>query len=147
MYAPARILQQVLKVHDAFAICAPTISQYAALIALQATNGKDGAGDKSVNELCQKLASRRDLVCSRLDKLAEFFSYVKPTGGYYVFPKLLNRSSSIDFALNLLNQAKVITVPGSAFGPSGEGYVRMSFGADEAELNEAFNRIEEFFSQ
>jgi aminotransferase len=145
MVAPARIMRQVLKVHDAFAICAPTISQYAALAALRATNGVDGEGDRSVRELVDALARRRDLVCSRLDRLARVFSYAKPHGGYYVFPRIAGKESSIDFALRVLNEARVITVPGSAFGPTGEGHVRMSFGADEAELTEAFDRLDRYF--
>jgi aminotransferase len=142
MYASPRMIQQVLKVHDAFAICAPTISQYAALAALRATNGKDGLGDQSVKKLVDALAQRRDLVCARLDRLPEVFSYVKPNGGYYVFPKVTGVESSIEFAVRLLEEAKVITIPGSAFGPTGEGHIRLSFGAAEEELSEAFDRIE-----
>lgn len=142
MYAAPRIIQQVLKVHDAFAICAPTISQYAALAALRATNGKDGLGDESVKKLVAALRNRRDLVCSKLDGLSEIFSYVKPHGGYYVFPKVKDVDSSIDFAIRLLEEARVITIPGSAFGPTGEGHIRLSFGATEEELTEAFERIE-----
>jgi aminotransferase len=142
MYAAPRIIQQVLKVHDAFAICAPTISQYAALAALRATNGKDGLGDQSVKKLVDALAHRRDLVCERLDRLSGIFSYVKPNGGYYVFPKVAGVDSSVEFAVRLLEEAKVITIPGSAFGPTGEGHIRLSFGAAEEDLNEAFDRIE-----
>lgn len=147
MYAPARIIKQVLKVHDAFAICAPTISQYAALAALRATNGNDGPGDRSIRELVATLKGRRDLVCDRLDSLADVFSYVKPRGGYYLFPKISSQQSSIDFSLALLNEARVITIPGSAFGPTGEGHIRLSFGAEDAELNEAFDRLERYFSR
>lgn len=145
MYASERIIRQVLKVHDAFAICAPTISQYATLAALRATNGIDGEGDKSVRHLKDALARRRDLVCERLDRLAEVFTYVKPTGGYYVFPRLTADESSIDFSLRVLNDARVITIPGNAFGPTGENHVRMSFGADDAELTEAFDRLDKYF--
>lgn len=146
MYASERIINQVLKVHDAFAICAPTISQYAALAALRATNGNDGQGDQSIKQLVAGLSKRRDLVCNRLDRLTDLFSYVKPTGGYYIFPQINTSESSIDFALRLLNQARVITIPGSAFGPVGEGHIRISFGAEETELNEAFDRIERFWA-
>lgn len=148
MYAPARIIKQVLKVHDAFAICAPTISQYAAIAALSGTNGKDGPGDESVKELIRTMTARRDLVCSRLDRLSEVFSYAKPRGGYYVFPRYQAKENigSMDFALRLLNEAKVITVPGNAFGPTGEGHIRMSFGAEESELTEAFDRIDSWLA-
>jgi aminotransferase len=145
MYAPERIINQALKVHDAFAICAPTISQYAALSALRATNGKDGPGDKSIKELIDTLSARRDLICARLDRLSGLFSYIKPDGGYFVFAKMLASSNSIDLALELLHEARVITIPGSAFGPTGEGHIRLSFGGTEEELNEAFDRIEKFW--
>ncbi len=148
MYAPARIIKQVLKVHDAFAICAPTISQYAAIAALSGTNGKDGPGDESVKELIRTMTARRNLVCSRLDRLSEVFFYAKPRGGYYVFPRYRAKENigSMDFALRLLNEAKVITVPGNAFGPTGEGHIRMSFGAEESELTEAFDRIDSWLA-
>jgi aminotransferase len=145
MVASSHIIDQVLKVHDAFAICAPTISQYAALAALQATNGKDGEGDKFVGELVSALASRRGITCSRLDRLSHLFSYEKPKGAYYVFPRIeLSGLSSVDLSLKLLYEAKVITVPGSGFGPTGEGHIRLSFGATEGELEKAFDRIEEW---
>ena len=143
MYASARIIDQVLKVHDAFAICAPTVSQYAALTAMRATNGKDGKGDRSIRQLVAGLASRRDLTCRRLNNLSHVFSYIKPGGAYYVFPKLMmEETSSIDVSLDLLFKAKVVTIPGSGFGPSGEGHIRLSFGAAEEEINEAFDRID-----
>jgi aminotransferase len=144
MYASERLIKQVLKVHDAFAICAPTISQFAALAALRQTNGKDGAGDESIRQLCQALWRRRDLVCSRLDKLKDTFTYVKPSGGYYVFPRLNSGEQSIDYTIKLLKEAKVITIPGAAFGPTGESHIRLSFGATDEELNEAFDRLEKY---
>ncbi|CAN5238447.1 pyridoxal phosphate-dependent aminotransferase [soil metagenome] len=148
MYASERIIKQVLKVHDAFAICAPTISQFAAAAALSGTNGKDGPGDESVRQLIEIMTRRRDLVCSRLDNLSDVFSYAKPRGGYYVFPRYRaeENSGSMDFALRILNEAKVITVPGNAFGPTGEGHIRMSFGAEESELTEAFDRIDRWLA-
>ena len=145
MVASSRIIDQVLKVHDAFAICAPTVSQYAALAALRATNGRDGEGDQFIRDLVAALASRREITCSRLDKLSHLFAYEKPKGAYYVFPRIaLPGLSSVDLSLKLLYEAKVITVPGSGFGPTGEGHVRLSFGATENELEKAFDRIEEW---
>jgi aminotransferase len=84
-------------------------------------------------------------VCNRLDELPDLFQYVKPHGGYYVFPQISLPETSIDFALRLLKEARVITIPGSAFGPSGEGHIRMSFGATVDELHEAFDRIKKFW--
>lgn len=148
MYAPSTIIDQVLKVHDAFAICAPTVSQYGALAALRATNGRDGEGDRFIAKLVAALDSRRQLTCTRLDRLPALFSYQKPQGAYYVFPRIVPAGiTSMDLALRLLYEAKVISVPGSGFGPTGEGHIRFSFGGTEEEINDAFDRIEEWVSK
>ncbi|MGD9579004.1 MAG: pyridoxal phosphate-dependent aminotransferase [Syntrophorhabdus sp.] len=145
MYASSKIINQVLKVHDAFAICAPTISQYAALAALRATNGKDGEGDKFIKNLVHVLDERRELVCSHLDRLGALFSYQKPKGAYYVFPRTIGTGmNSMELALRLLYEAKVISIPGNGFGPSGEGHIRFSFGGTENEINRAFHRIDKW---
>jgi aminotransferase len=125
-----------MKIHDAVAICAPTLSQHAALAAL--TGPQDCVG-----EICNALQSRRDLACERLDRLGDHFSHVRPQGAYYLMAHFRKEmGSSMAFALRLLNEARVITIPGAAFGPTGEGHVRLSFGGLESEINEAFDRIE-----
>ena len=127
---------QINKVHDASAICAPTPSQYAALAAL--TGPQD-----CVAEMCRALTRRRDLCCRRLDAMAGAFEYIKPQGAFYVMARyLFSDASSRDVAIRLLEEARVITVPGGSFGPTGEGHLRLSFGNEAAELNEAFDRIE-----
>lgn len=147
MAAPARIIAQTLKVHDAFAICAPTVSQYAALAALREFKG-DGTGkaDQAVAGVRDALESRRNLCMKRLAALSEFFQLTSPQGAYYLFPKftLPDTPSSVSLALRLLYDAGVITVPGSAFGPTGEQHIRFSFGGTEAVINEAFDRIEQW---
>lgn len=143
LYAPSHLVDQVLKVHDAFAICAPTVSQYAALAALRATNGKDGEGDRFISQLVAALDGRRQLTCTRLDRLSGLFSYQKPQGAYYVFPRIKTPGmTSVDLALRLLYEARVISVPGSSFGPTGEDHIRLSFGGTEEEINTGFDRIE-----
>lgn len=138
MYAPAAVINQALKVHDAAVICAPTISQYAALAALSGTPAED-------ENIVDVLSKRRNLICSRLDALNDLFSYVKPQGAYYIFPKYLKTGlNSKEFAVKVLNQAKVITIPGRAFGPKGEGHIRLSYGGTEDEINQAFDRIEKW---
>jgi aminotransferase len=143
MVASSRLIDQVLKVHDAFAICAPTISQHAALAALRGTNGRDGKGDTFVEGLVRELAARREIACTRLDRLSHLFHYEKPKGAYYVFPRIAREGiGDMELALKLLYEARVITIPGSGFGPTGEGHIRLSFGAAPDELNQAFDRIE-----
>lgn len=129
-------MEQIMKVHDATAICAPTPSQFAALAAL------DGDQD-CVAAMREELVKRRGLCCARLDDLEKYFSYVPPKGAFYVMAKyLFTAGSSQEVATRLLREAKVITIPGGAFGEGGEGHLRLSFGGEAAEINEAFDRIE-----
>jgi aminotransferase len=136
VYAAEGVLDQIMKIHDAVAICAPSLSQHAALAALEGPQ-------ECVTEIKASLQRRRDLVCARLDRMGEFFDYVKPQGAYYLMARY--RTAGVDsmtFALRLLHEARVITIPGAAFGPTGENHVRISFGGTESEINEAFDRIE-----
>jgi len=134
--ATAGWMTQIMKVHDATAICAPTPSQFAALTALE--------GDQScVAEMREKLVERRQLCCDRLDRLKEYFSYVAPKGAFYVMAKyLFSDDSSQEVATRVLEEAKVITIPGGAFGKGGDGHLRLSFGGEPEVINEAFDRIE-----
>ena len=129
VYACQELLDQIMKIHDAAAICAPTLSQYAALAALE------GPQD-CVGEIQRALRQRRDLAAERLRQLADFFRFVKPQGAYYLMARYLHPGvDSMTFALRLLNDARVITIPGGAFGPTGENHVRLSFGGTEVEIN------------
>ncbi|NLI34660.1 MAG: pyridoxal phosphate-dependent aminotransferase [Deltaproteobacteria bacterium] len=130
------ILDQMMKIHDAVAICAPTLSQVAALAALS------GPQD-CVREIAGALLRRRNLTCERLDRLQEHFNYVKPMGAYYLMARFnAPHVDSMTYALRLLHEARVISIPGAAFGPEGEGHIRLSFGGTESEINEAFDRME-----
>jgi aminotransferase len=134
--ASPKWMNQIMKVHDATAICAPTPSQIAAMAAMD--------GDQTCLSLMkEKLEFRRDLCCRRLDRLKGIFSYVPPKGAFYIMARyLFSRDSSEKIAIQLLEEARVITIPGSSFGLGGEGHLRLSFGGEETELNEAFDRIE-----
>lgn len=139
VYGPADIIEQALKVQDASVICAPMISQQAALIALK---NKPLKSDIDIKEA---LTARRDLICKRLDQLPDLFSYARPTGAYYVLARYLKTDlNSQAFAEKLLAETSVITIPGGTFGSQGEGHIRMSFGGTEEDINEAFDRIEEW---
>jgi aminotransferase len=136
VYAAEGVLDQIMKIHDAVAICAPSLSQHAALAA---TEGPQDC----VTEIKSALQQRRDLVCERLTRLGEFFDYVKPQGAYYLMVRYkLPGVDSMTFALRLLHEARVITIPGAAFGPTGENHIRISFGGAESEINEAVDRME-----
>ena len=80
VYAAERILDQIMKIHDAVAICAPSLSQHAALAALK-------GGQECVAAIKAVLQLRRDLVCERLDRLEECFDYVRPQGAYYLMAR------------------------------------------------------------
>jgi len=140
VYAAERILDQIMKIHDAVAICAPSLSQHAALAALEGPQ-------ECVAVVKAALQRRRDLICGRLDRLAEWFDYVRPQGAYYLMARYkIPHVDSMTFALRLLQEARVITIPGAAFGPAGENHIRMSFGGTESEINDAFDRIDRWLT-
>lgn len=151
LHADESVAREILKVHDSLVTCAPVISQYAAMGALE-------MGDRDVAFFNRQYEKRRDLICRRLDRLPQIFSYIKPNSAYYVFPKIINDSfdfgtvqdapdsPSWRFALGLLERAQVAVVPGVAFGPSGENHVRMSFGRSGKDINQAFDRMEKLFN-
>jgi len=136
--AAKKWMEQIMKVHDATAICSPTPSQIAAIAAME--------GDQTcVDEMCCALRERRDICCERLDRLGSYFSYVPPKGAFYVMAKyLFTDEDSHKVAVRLLEEAKVITIPGGAFGQGGDGHLRLSFGAEPHILHEAFDRIEQW---
>jgi len=140
LHADQGLIPQIKKAHIPFAICAPVVSQYAALAALQ------GSQD-CVAEFREHYLAARDLMCRRLDRLNTVFRYQKPGGSYLMFPKILLDAGedSTTFCKTLLKQARVSTTPGIAFGPTGQGHLRMSFCVPEDEINKAFDRMEAYF--
>jgi len=134
VWAREPLLNQMLKIHDAAAICAPTPAQIAALASL--------TGPQDVFQAMRtELEKRRNLICARLTGM-DRFSHVRPKGAFYVMAKAdLPVADSRELAIRLIREARVITLPGGAFGPGGEGHVRLSFGGGEAEINEACDRL------
>ena len=139
LFASDTWIPQINKTHIPLSICAPVVSQYAALAALQ------GPQD-CVQEFKSHYQRTRDLMCSRLDRLPHVFSHRKPKGSYLMFPRveLPEGKDSMDFAKKLLQEARVSTTPGIAF--KGEGHLRMSFCVPEETINKAFDRMEDYFS-
>ncbi|MDR3559390.1 MAG: aminotransferase class I/II-fold pyridoxal phosphate-dependent enzyme [Candidatus Pacebacteria bacterium] len=149
LHSDESIVKEILKVHDSLVTCAPVVSQYAAMGALE-------MAEKDIAHFRREYQKRRDLICARLDKFKNVFEYVQPTSAYYVFPKIIKKdisfgsydcpdSLSWKFALYLLEKAQVAVVPGVAFGPNGEDHVRMSFGRSEKDINRAMDRLEKLF--
>jgi len=141
LHADDKLIPQITKTHIPFAICAPVVSQYAALAALKGS--QDCVGKFRTHYL-----ATRNLMCQRLDKVSSIFTYQKPGGTYLMFPKIVMKEGMKDsktFCIKLLKEAKVSTTPGVAFGPTGEGHLRMSFCVPEETINKAFDRIEAYF--
>jgi len=138
-YASEGLIDHMLKVHDALAICAPAISQKAALAALK------GPQD-CVDRFIKGLSHNRDLMCHELDKMSDIFEYQKPRGAYYILVKYKKPAlNSFKLALEILQRAQVITIPGAAFGPTGEGHIRFSFAGEPNDIPEGFKRLRRFF--
>jgi aspartate/methionine/tyrosine aminotransferase len=139
MVLPGALKQEVLKVHDATLICTPRISQVAGIAALSGQ-------PVHLREFEAVLARRRALICARLDAVPHVFSYAKPEGAYYVFPRILvEHEDSSAFAIGLLDKAKVTVTPGRAFGPAGEHHVRIAYCVEDQIIERAFDRIEAYF--
>lgn len=146
-FAEEGIIDHMLKVHDALQICAPAISQKGAIAALRGSQ-------ISVRESVKKLKKNREIMCRELDKLFEFFDYQKPMGAYYIMVKInpdalrgRGKMNSFKLALKILREARVITIPGAAFGPSGEKHLRFSFAGQPGEIKEGFKRLKNWFQK
>jgi len=140
LHADEEVIPQINKAHIPLAICAPVVSQYAALAALK------GPQD-CVAEFHEHYLSARNVMCERLEGLRSVFAYEKPSGSYLMFPKILleEGKDSTAFCKRLLKQGGVSTTPGIAFGPTGQGHLRMSFCVPEEEINKAFDKMEVYF--
>ncbi|MCL6454678.1 MAG: aminotransferase A [Alicyclobacillus sp.] len=135
-FAPPHLTEQMLKVHQYNATCASSVSQAAALEAL--VNGIDDAAP-----MRDAYRARRDYVCDRLEKMG--LPMTRPSGAFYVFPSIAQFGiPSFDFAVKMLDEARVAVVPGDAFCPLGEGYVRISYAASMDALREGLDRMERF---
>ena len=133
---PKKIIEAMTKIHQYTMMCVPIASQMAALEALK-------NGERSVREMKREYARRREFVISRLNEMG--LACHKPEGAFYAFPAIKKSGlSSLEFAKKLLETEKVAVVPGTAFGPSGEGYIRISYAASLTNLKEALDRIERF---
>ena len=140
LHADEETIPQINKAHIPLAICAPVVSQYAALAALKGPQG-------CVARFREHYLSARNVMCERLDQLGSAFAYEKPNGSYLMFPRILleEGKDSTAFCRRLLKEGGVSTTPGIAFGPTGQGHLRMSFCVPEGEINKAFDKMEAYF--
>ena len=134
--APAGMLEGIVKVHQYGIMSAPTVAQDAALVALT-----DGEAD--VQAMVAEYDRRRRLLVDGLNRIG--LPTFEPRGAFYAFPDISSTGlTSDEFAELLIREEKVAAVPGNAFGPSGEGHVRMCYATSYPRLEEALLRIERF---
>ncbi len=133
-FAPEPIMAQMLKIHDCTAICAPTPAQIAALASL--------TGPQHVyRDFKKALSGRRDLILQRLDAMSPLISYARPSGAFYVMARYTLDVTPMEVATRLIREAHLITIPGDSFGPGGAQSLRLSYGAEAAEIEAACDRL------
>lgn len=134
--APREILSQMTKIHQFAIMCAPTVSQYAAVEALR-------HGDEAIASMKEEYNRRRKLTVSSFNEIG--LTCREPKGAFYAFPSIQKSGLSCDeFCERLLKEKHVAIVPGTAFGKGGEGFVRASYCYSTEHLIEAISRIEKF---
>ncbi|HBR15030.1 MAG TPA: pyridoxal phosphate-dependent aminotransferase [Candidatus Omnitrophica bacterium] len=133
---PEKIISAMTKIHQYTILCASICGQMAACEAL-----KNGAS--SVQHMKKEYARRRRYIVGALNEIG--LECHMPEGAFYVFPSIKSaQESSMEFATNLLNQKKVALVPGTAFGPAWDEYVRISYASSYENLKEAVARIADY---
>ena len=133
---PQIIMDQMLKIHQYAIMCAPTNSQYAAVEALR-------NGDEDVQHMRESYDQRRRFLINAFEEM--HLDCFEPQGAFYMFPSIESTGlSSDEFCERLLHEQEVAVIPGSAFGESGEGHVRISYSYSMNHLREACSRIRKF---
>src|SRR5262249_59358533 len=104
------------------------------------TFGAPAAVDAERERMRRELARRRERMIAWVDELFKI-PYITPLGGFYLFADFSRWGSSLDLARRILNEAKVVTIPGIAFGSQGEGFLRLSFAASEEDIETGLRRM------
>lgn len=136
---PEDIIQGMVRIHQYTIMSAPTTAQDAAIEALK-------SGEPYVQEMVTEYDRRRRLLVGGLNKLG--LSTFEPRGAFYTFPNI--KASGMDdetFAETLLKEEGVAVVPGNAFGPGGEGFVRACYATEYSKIEEALHRMERFMNR
>ena len=134
-----QIMDQMKKIHQFVIMCASAPSQYAGIEALR-------SGDNDVIKMREDYDNRRRYLLSEFNRLG--LPCFEPEGAFYAFPYIGGYGlSSEEFALRLLEQEKLVVVPGTAFGGCGEGFIRISYAYSLDSLKEAMKRLERFLSK
>jgi aminotransferase len=134
--AESRFIQALTKIHQYTMLCAPTMAQMAAIEALR-------NGESEVEKMVQEYNRRRRLMVKRLNEMG--LLCFEPKGAFYAFPSIkATGMNSEEFAEKLLIEEKVAVVPGLAFGPCGEGFVRCCYATSLSNIEEALRRMDRF---
>lgn len=134
---PEDVIAAMTKLHESTTACAPSVSQHAAIAALE------GPRD-DVRRMRESFRERRDYMVERIAEIPDI-SCVEPDGAFYLFVDVSNlEKSSLDIAKRLLYDYGVVTAPGSGFGDAGEGYLRMSFANGMNRLETGLDRFAAF---
>jgi aminotransferase len=137
--APAPLIDAMMRIHQYGILCAPIVSQEAALEALQ-------HGRADMIEMREQYRLRRNFLVHSFRKMG--LPCFEPRGAFYLFPSIKTTGmTSHDFAFGLLKAKQVAVVPGTAFGASGEGHVRCSYATSMEQLQIAVERIAEFIGK
>lgn len=137
--APAEIVDRMTKCQENFNACANAPGQYAATVALD--------HPELCEELRQVFERRRSILLDGLAKI-DGIRCNRPNGAFYVFADISSFGlSSVEFCNRLLDEQKVVCIPGSAFGECGEGFIRIAYTCSDDELHEALKRISRFCSE
>ncbi|MBW3612798.1 MAG: aminotransferase class I/II-fold pyridoxal phosphate-dependent enzyme [Chloroflexi bacterium] len=135
--APAELMAGIAKVHQYGIMCAPTPAQFAAIEALR-------NGEPALQEMRAEYDRRRRYMTDRFNAIG--LSCFEPMGAFYCFPRVTDATGLDEtaFAERLLDEKRVGVVPGTAFGPSGAGHVRVCYATAYEQIVEAMDRIERF---
>ena len=137
--APVEIIEQLTKIHQYMVMCAPTISQYAAIEAMK-------HGDEDVKRMRNEYNMRRRYLVDRLNAMG--LNCFEPEGAFYAFPCIRSTGlTSEEFCEKLIYSKQVAVVPGTAFGDCGEGFIRISYSYSLKHITEAMNRMESFLNE
>ena len=136
---PEEIIRAMTKVHQYAIMSAPTMSQFAAIEALN-------NGDDDIERMREEYNIRRRMIVDSFNSIG--LDCFEPEGAFYVFPSIQKTGlSSEDFCESLLKEKKVAVVPGNAFGDSGEGFIRASYCYSTENIKKALSLIDEFVNK
>lgn len=137
LHIPADLYEELFKIFQTMVTCVSTPDQWAGVAAYN-------DGDQAIDDMKGEYNHRRKMIVDRMTAMG--FDIPNPAGAFYVFPRIPAKYGDDDqaFALDLAEKAKVGVIPGSAFGPGGQGYFRFSYAAAYEDIAVAMDRIAAF---